>query len=224
MAGSYNPVVPGGHLVFKVTGRPALKIGVSVDTVGSVDTKTGVATIQGTVNSSRPVTIFVSGVLRQKVGRLHIISGEFGNPPSVISQGSPVLVFCSGQCPWSVRIVSADGAFGGGYALISLSAFASDSDEFAMSQLSETLHLDGSARLKLDPLQPQLGSVQTSSSGTVLVQSLVVMGQTNILQASSNLRDWIPVTTTVPMSNPFTWLDVDGPNLPQRFYRILTFP
>jgi hypothetical protein len=217
-----NP--PGGHLVFTVTGRPALKIGVSVDTVGSVDTKTGVATIQGTVNSSRPVTIFVSGVLRQKVGRLHIINGEFGNPPSVISQGSPVLVFCTGQCPWSVRIVSADGAFGGGYAFVSISGFASDRDEFAGSQLSETVHLDGSARLKLDPLQPQLVSVQTSPSGTVSIQSLSVMGQTNILQASSNLRDWIPLTTTVPMSNPFTWLDVDGLNLSQRFYRILTLP
>jgi hypothetical protein len=207
-----------------VTGRPQLKIGVSVDTVGSVDTKTGVATIQGTVNSSRPVTIFVSGVLRQKVGRLHIISGGFGNG-SVDTLGSPpVEVFCSGQCPWSVRIVSADGAFGGGYAFVSVSAFASDRDEFAGSQLSETLHLDGSARLKLDPLQPQLVSVQTSPSGTVFIQSLSVMGQTNILQASSNLRDWVPVSTTVPMSNPFTWLDSQGLNLPQRFYRLLTLP
>jgi len=32
------------------------------------------------------------------------------------------------------------------------------------------------------------------------------------------------LTTTVPMSNPFTWLDSQGLNLRQRFYRIMTLP
>jgi uncharacterized repeat protein (TIGR01451 family) len=44
-------------------------------------------------------------------------------------------------------------------------------------------------------------------------------GQTVIIQASTNLVNWIPVYTNV---EPFTYVNTDATNLPMRFYRAVT--
>src|SRR5262249_9033763 len=89
-----------GHLILTVRGRPKLKISVTVDPDAAADSKIGAATIQGIVTSSQPVTISLNGLLRQRVGRLHIIAGEFG-APQFYEGDHPVLIRCSGRTPWS---------------------------------------------------------------------------------------------------------------------------
>jgi hypothetical protein len=209
-------------LALTLHGRPKLKIGVSIDEVAGVDTKIGAATIQGSVTCSQPVMINLSGLLRQTVGRLHVIAGQFGVPYYFPGNAEPFFVRCSGQTPWSVRIFSDDGAFGGGHAFASAYAFAFAANDSAIAETSSTIHLNGSKRVKLDPDQPQMVSLETSPSGTVLVQSISVMGHTNILEVSTNLRDWTPLSTNVPVSNPVDWVDGAGPS--PRFYRIVTLP
>src|SRR5207249_5783255 len=114
--------------------------------------------------------------------------------------------------------------FGGGHAFVSASAYAYLENDTATAKTESTIHLSGSTKVKLDPDQPQLLSVDKSPSGTMLIQSISVMSHTNVLQVSSNLRDWTPVATNVPLSNPFDWVDADKLSQPQRFYRGLSLP
>ncbi len=48
----------------------------------------------------------------------------------------------------------------------------------------------------------------------------VVPGSTNIVEASSNGLNWIPISTNYCPTKQFTTLDSNAPNLPQQFYRI----
>ena len=214
----------GGHLNFTVHGRPRLKISVSVEADGSVNSKIGSATLQGTLTSSRPVTIYLSGALRQTAGRFHVISGTFGEESSGPFNPSSVAISCPGQCQWSVRILSPDGSFGGGYALAALEAFAAEDSEYASAPTDQTVHLSGSTRLSLEPSAPRLLSGKKSGDGTVQLQSVLVLGQTNIVEASSDLLNWTEVGAIVPASNPSEWLDPGSLLQPRRFYRVLTLP
>ncbi|HKQ39612.1 MAG TPA: Ig domain-containing protein [Verrucomicrobiae bacterium] len=214
----------GGHLVLVVNGRPKLKIGVTVDSEAGADSKIGAATIQGTVTCSEPVMINLTGLLRQTVGRFHVIAGTFGAPYYFPDGPEPLLVRCNGQTAWSARVFSDDGSFGGGHAFVSASAIASVDNDTATADTEGTIHLSGSTKVKLDVDQAQLLALGESESGTVLVQSISVMGRTNVLEASTNLRDWSPIATNVPLSNPFDWVDRDKRTHPQRFYRVLTLP
>lgn len=214
----------GSHLVLTVNGRPKLKIGVTVEADAGADSKIGAATIQGTVTCSQPVTINVSGLLRQTVGRFHVIAGAFGSEYYFPGGPEPILVRCNGQTPWSARVFSDDGSFGGGHAFVEASAIAFVDNDVATAETEGTIHLSGSTKVRLDVDQAQLLSVGESANGTVLVQSLSVMSRTNVLQVSANLRDWTPVATNVPVSNPFDWVDTDKRTHPQRFYRVVTLP
>ncbi|MEI9961561.1 MAG: hypothetical protein WDM76_10660 [Limisphaerales bacterium] len=57
------------------------------------------------------------------------------------------------------------------------------------------------------------GTFQFSLTGTP--------GQTNIIQVSTNLVNWIPIYTNV---NPFLFVDPYASNYPVRFYRALLVP
>ncbi|MBW3645024.1 MAG: hypothetical protein KY441_05910 [Actinobacteria bacterium] len=119
MAGSYFGG-PGGNLSFTVQQGEApppppppptpLEIDVIVDETGSVDPRTGVATISGTVTCSEPTFVWFSGELRQRVGR-QVISGSFSD-----------FVECDGETPWSAT-VEGDGIFAGGRAQVRTDAF-----------------------------------------------------------------------------------------------------
>jgi uncharacterized repeat protein (TIGR03806 family) len=60
------------------------------------------------------------------------------------------------------------------------------------------------------------GAFQLQVSGTA--------GKSYILQASTNLTDWISLTTNSPSATPFYLLDQDATNFPSRFYRAVQLP
>jgi hypothetical protein len=74
-------------------------------TSGEANSKTGAATIGGMVTCNQPADIFVSGELRQKLGRKTIITGAFG-----------VSCHCDVQGAWTATVRSDRGAYGGGSA------------------------------------------------------------------------------------------------------------
>jgi hypothetical protein len=113
----------GGDLVFSVLeGSPPLELGVTVDAFGTLDTKTGVASVSGTVTCNSYVAFLsISGELKQNVGRFHTIRGSFG---------TTIECFAGHPAQWTASVVPESGKFGGGSALVTL--FASGcSDPFS---------------------------------------------------------------------------------------------
>jgi uncharacterized repeat protein (TIGR03806 family) len=49
-------------------------------------------------------------------------------------------------------------------------------------------------------------------------------GKTYVLQASTNLFNWVPIRTNVPASTPFTIVDPNATNFSRRFYRAVLQP
>jgi hypothetical protein len=54
-----------------------------------------------------------------------------------------------------------------------------------------------------------------------LTLSGVVAGTTNVIQTSSNLVDWVTLSTNVATSDSLVFTDAPGANDQQRFYRAL---
>ncbi len=65
---------------------------------------------------------------------------------------------------------------------------------------------------------PQISGLVLNNSGTVQFNVTSLAGQTNVVQASTNLVNWIPLQTNV---GPFIFVDPNAPNYPVRFYRDL---
>lgn len=65
---------------------------------------------------------------------------------------------------------------------------------------------------------PQISGDFVSTNGTFQFSLTGTPGQTNVIQASTNLVDWIPIYTNV---NPFLFIDPYASNYPVRFYRAL---
>jgi hypothetical protein len=57
---------------------------------------------------------------------------------------------------------------------------------------------------------------QMGFSGTI--------GSNYVLQASTNLLNWMPLTTNLATANPFTLIDPRASNFPARFYRVIQLP
>jgi hypothetical protein len=47
-----------------------------------------------------------------------------------------------------------------------------------------------------------------------------VPGKENIIEASTNLINWLPISTNVPQTNSYMFLDTEATNFNQRFYRV----
>jgi hypothetical protein len=74
---------------------------------------------------------------------------------------------------------------------------------------------------------PQLsGLVLNNTNGTFqLTVTNGQSGQEYIVQASTNLINWVPVyTNPPPFVSPFTFTDSNVLNYPDRFYRVVTGP
>jgi hypothetical protein len=127
------------RFAFLVRSFPLLKIGVTIDSAGSVDSRTGLVTISGTVTSSQPVTIFLEGTVRQKAGRFKLIEAEFGGFPRTVE------IPTDGQASWSVQVVAEEGSFGGGNVLVQLRAGAYDASvgQLAVADAIQTVKLRG---------------------------------------------------------------------------------
>ncbi len=90
---------------------PALVLGASLAPTGTVDHKTGVATLSGTVTCNRPVIASISGELSQVYHRF-IFTSYFSTS-----------VLCTSSSNWSAVVQPTNGLFGHGTA--SVSAYAS---------------------------------------------------------------------------------------------------
>ncbi len=114
---------------------PPLEVDLSINPVGSVVPKTGVATISGIVTCSRPAFVVLFGDLQQKVGRA-VIRGIF----------DPFFFACDGETSWSMTVTSETGPFVGGHAQSAVFAFAFDQEtpEVVEVQASMTVQLRGS--------------------------------------------------------------------------------
>jgi mono/diheme cytochrome c family protein len=60
------------------------------------------------------------------------------------------------------------------------------------------------------------------ANGTFQMQYWGPAGQTYVLQGSSDLINWTPLSTNVPAAAPFTLVDPAAATAPCRFYRIVT--
>lgn len=60
---------------FNVNVLALLELGISLDGVGSVNPKTGVATLAGTIDCSRPIQANLTGTLQQLFAHRVVVSG-----------------------------------------------------------------------------------------------------------------------------------------------------
>lgn len=109
---------PGGNLTFSVLqAPPPVQIALAVDPTGTAS-RTGVATISGTITCSGPAEVFIDTTLRQRVGRRSI--DGFGS----------TVVACDGSTSWSMEVASSNGKYAGGRADAQVFAFAPDDESF----------------------------------------------------------------------------------------------
>jgi len=73
---------------------------------------------------------------------------------------------------------------------------------------------------------PQLSVLLSIPGGIPQAQLLLtgVSGQRQLIQASTNLSDWIPVATNVSGTNLFTFIESNPTGFSSRFYRALVLP
>jgi hypothetical protein len=86
---------------------------------------------------------------------------------------------------------------------------------------------DAANAADLSDLFTQFGfsAVVKQPSGAIhLTASGVTPGRTNIVQASSDLASWVPISTNVATTNTFMVVDSDATNFNRRFYRLLQLP
>lgn len=85
-----------------------------LDSVGSVDTRTGAVTVSGTITCDLPASGYLEGEVRQVVGRFHTIRGWFSASTS-----------CSPEpARWSASAQPFEGKFAGGSAQVDAYAYA----------------------------------------------------------------------------------------------------
>jgi uncharacterized repeat protein (TIGR03806 family) len=89
----------------------------------------------------------------------------------------------------------------------------------------ETNFVNSVAVSGLFTIVPQLYSFMTPSvlaDGSFQMEYWAPPGQTYVLQTSTDLRNWFPVSTNVPTTAPFMLVDPDAGTAPYRFYRVVT--
>jgi hypothetical protein len=66
------------------------------------------------------------------------------------------------------------------------------------------------------PPRPHISGVVLTTNGTFQLTITSQPGQTNVVQASTNLVNWVSIRTNV---GPFIFTDTNATNYPYRFYR-----
>jgi hypothetical protein len=103
----------GGTLNFSVTVQPPPPtLDMTVDPIGTVDTKTNLVTVTGTLSCSSPTGVQFFGEVRQRAGRQYVVGNLFGDES------------CQDVVSWSATTDSfSSGVFVGGKATVHLFAF-----------------------------------------------------------------------------------------------------
>jgi hypothetical protein len=99
----------GGTLRIAFSGAPTPTGGVTVDTVGRFDARTGIATISGTYRCTAADSALVSGFLQQVRGRFTVVGSFNFFTDAGTCDGTPR--------DWSIEVVPENGTFSGGKAL-----------------------------------------------------------------------------------------------------------
>jgi hypothetical protein len=73
-------------------------------------------------------------------------------------------------------------------------------------------------------LRPDSIGAVSQSGGTLQVQFTGLDGYAYLVQTSSNLSDWINVSTNYPANGSFSFVDTPLPGSPRRFYRSVLWP
>lgn len=97
---------------FRVNVYPPLAFGVSINAQGIVTSKTGFATVSGTVSCSRPIHTTVSGIVKQLVANKAYVTGSFS-----------VQVDCTAPTTsWNATLAGDTGKFTSGSANVTVGA------------------------------------------------------------------------------------------------------
>jgi hypothetical protein len=118
----------------RVDADVAFEVRLTIDR-GTVNPKTGVATISGSITCNKHSYVSTSfGELTQRVGR-HTVRGSFGP-----------WVECDGTVPWTATVTGDSGPFVGGKADATLSVFgyADQTGEYSQPSLTKTITLKAS--------------------------------------------------------------------------------
>lgn len=113
---------------------PPPTVDITVDKYGTVNTRTGVATISGTYSCSNGDFIDVFGSARQAVGRF-FVNGFFGFTEFGTCDGSTY--------PWSAQVFGDNGKFAGGKAMTVTFAFSCGVFECAEGYSEQVVQLRG---------------------------------------------------------------------------------
>jgi len=74
------------------------------------------------------------------------------------------------------------------------------------------------------PLPLLTNSVRLSDGSFQCTVTNILIGKTSIVEASTNLVDWVGVSTNTPSADSYEFIDGDAATLGRRFYRVLAMP
>jgi hypothetical protein len=127
-----GPGIGGGTLVLTaVEAPPPIELDLEIDPVGSVDPKTGIAEIHGTLTCSAPTFADIGVFIEQRKGRALIQGDGF------------TFIECDGPTPFSVSVEGRTGLFTGGSANVEAFAFACDEFGCAFDDAFTSVRLVG---------------------------------------------------------------------------------
>jgi hypothetical protein len=93
------------------------------------------------------------------------------------------------------------------------------------SEKLKSLRSGGIADLSNLFLQFAIHHVVKMPSGAIHLTAVgITPGSTNIVEASTNLSTWRPISTNVTSSTTFAIIDEAAPGFGQRFYRLIQLP
>jgi hypothetical protein len=72
------------------------------------------------------------------------------------------------------------------------------------------------------PPQDRLFGPEILTDGSFHVQFSGVVGQTYVLESSTDLLNWTPISTNTPVDVPFTLVDPAASAAPYRYYRVVS--
>jgi hypothetical protein len=93
--------------------HPPLELSVTINNPGTVKAQTGTATISGTVNCSRAISVNLGGTLEQLFARRVTVSGTFSTQVECTAPSTN----------WTVSVTGNNGRFGAGSASATVNAF-----------------------------------------------------------------------------------------------------
>jgi hypothetical protein len=102
--------------------------------------------------------------------------------------------------------------------------FNLDGSAVVMANAFETGYINSVAVSGVFTIVPPLDNLFGAgfvAGGAFQMQFWAPAGQTYILQGSSDLINWISLSTNAPSSVPFTWVDPAATNFTSRFYRVI---